>query len=125
MALPAGDWFGDSVAVTDRMVVIGAYRHNDGVSRVTGAVYVFEMNNAGQDEQVSMLVANDATNYDSFGHPVAAINGLVVVGASGDDDTALGVGAENPDDDVFGRCIEQHWSVRASAQVGGQRWCCR
>ena len=63
---------------------------------------MFEKNNAGQYEQVSKLVASDATEHDYFGSALAAIDGLVLVGARGDDDAALGVGAENANDDVSG-----------------------
>jgi hypothetical protein len=75
-----GDNFGLAVAVADGMLVVGASADDDKGS-ASGSAYVFEKNSTGQYEQVSKLVASDGAENDKFGVAVAAIGGIVVVGA--------------------------------------------
>jgi hypothetical protein len=82
----AFDSFGWAVAVAaDGTVVVGAWGDDD-KGRSSGSAYVFEKNSTGQYEQVSKLVASDGAAGDWFGDGVAAIDGMVVVGAQNDDD---------------------------------------
>jgi hypothetical protein len=80
----ADDQFGRTMAVTDGMVVVGA-RWDDDNGADSGSVYVFEKNSTGQYEQVNKLVASDGAAGDRFGFAVAATDGMVVVGAIGND----------------------------------------
>jgi hypothetical protein len=89
----AGDRFGYAVAATDGMVVVGAYQDDDRGSN-SGSVYVFEKNNStGQYEQASKLVASDGAANVFLGYAVAATDGMVVVGAHGDDDKGSNSGS--------------------------------
>jgi hypothetical protein len=88
----ADDQFGLTVAATDGMVVVGAFRDDDlGIN--SGSVYVFQKNSTEQYEQVSKLVASDGAANDQFGLAVAATDGIVVVGARQDDDIGINSGS--------------------------------
>jgi hypothetical protein len=78
----AGDWFGDSVAVSGDTVVVGAYGKSSYASHA-GAAYIFERNVGGSDNwgQVKKLTAGDAAALDDFGSSVAISGYTVVVGA--------------------------------------------
>jgi len=72
----AGDFFGDSVAISGTTAVVGAVDHaND-----SGRVYVFTKTAAGW-EQVAELEGPHAIAKDNFGWSVAISDGNVVVGA--------------------------------------------
>eukprot|EP00045_Choanoeca_perplexa_P016445 m.223079 g.223079 ORF g.223079 m.223079 type:complete len:310 (+) comp17263_c2_seq4:3041-3970(+) len=76
----AHDNFGSAVAATDNMLVIGA-RHDNDNGHNGGSAYVFEKNNAGAFVQVSKLVASDGVGHDVFGHAVAMVGSIVMVGS--------------------------------------------
>jgi hypothetical protein len=82
----AYDRFGDSVAISDDTVVVGA-TGEDGAGSSRGAAYVFERNQGGADSwgQVQKLTASDAADGDDFGASVAISGDTVVVGASRED----------------------------------------
>ncbi|KAH8068715.1 hypothetical protein JL721_6578 [Aureococcus anophagefferens] len=81
----AGDYFGDSVAISGDLVVVGAdNNYFDGEQ--SGSVYVFRTTNDGASwTQSAKLVASDAAAGDSFGSSVAVSGDLVVVGAKYND----------------------------------------
>jgi hypothetical protein len=85
----ADDEFGIAVAATDGMVVVGAW----GKDGKAGSVYVFEKNSTGQFKQVGKLLANDGAANDYFGRALAATDGMVVIGAYGDDDKGSNSGS--------------------------------
>jgi hypothetical protein len=72
----AGDFFGNSVAISGTTAVVGAW----GRSRDAGRVYVFEKAN-GHWTQVAELKGSDTVAGDFFGDSVAASGSTVVVGA--------------------------------------------
>ncbi|MGA2805980.1 MAG: FG-GAP repeat protein [Acidimicrobiales bacterium] len=72
----AGDFFGDSVAISGATAVIGAWGHN----RNAGRVYVFEKAK-GHWRQVAELKGSDTVPGDFFGDSVAVSGSTVVVGA--------------------------------------------
>ena len=75
------DNFGNSVAITDNCMIIGAYNADS----TAGCVYVFEKDTiTGSWNQTSVLRANDGASYDYFGYSVAISNNSVIIGASGD-----------------------------------------
>ncbi len=82
-----GDEFGNSVAVDGDTVVVGAYAH-DGTK---GAAYVFSKPGTGwaSATETAKLTAGGAESGDEFGYSVAVDSNTIVVGASGDDGTAL------------------------------------
>ena len=73
------DYFGQSVAISGDIVVVGAVGSN------SGSAYVFEKNRTAWD-QTAKLVASDAAAGDNFGQSVAISGYIVVVGAVYDDD---------------------------------------
>ncbi|MCA9293244.1 MAG: hypothetical protein KDA20_05465 [Phycisphaerales bacterium] len=77
-----GDQFGYSIALRGGIVVVGApYDVHNGVG--SGSVYVFS---ASTGAQLAKLVPADGAANDWFGWSVAIDNGIVAVGAYGDDD---------------------------------------
>jgi trimeric autotransporter adhesin len=80
----AGNYFGESVAISGDTVVVGAY----GEDSSAGAAYVFVPNGSGWDQE--RLTAANAEVDDYFGESVAISGDTVVVGASYEDS---GVGA--------------------------------
>lgn len=78
-----GDWFGQSVSVSEDTIVIGAlYDDDSGLN--SGSVYVFTRNESGWSQQAK-LVASDAASGDWFGYGVSLSGNTVVVGAPNDD----------------------------------------
>jgi FG-GAP repeat protein len=77
----AEDFFGFSVGVGDGIVAVGAYRDDDHGTD-SGAVYLYD---AATGSQLFKLTASDGAANDIFGWSVAVDNGIVVVGARGDD----------------------------------------
>jgi len=75
------DQFGWSVAIEDGIAVVGSPFSDPGPVN-TGAVYVFD---AATGEQLLKIVAEDRWASDLFGQSVAIRNGVVAVGAPGDD----------------------------------------
>ena len=100
----AEDEFGNSVAVDGDTVVVGAY----GRDVSTGVTYVFtkpstdansdgaidwqdwgSLSDPGKATLTATLTAGGAESGDEFGYSVAVDSNTIVVGASGDDGTAL------------------------------------
>jgi hypothetical protein len=84
----ASDRFGNSVAVGNSRIVVGAYfdDDNDGNS---GSAYIFDLDGT----QLAKITASDGASGDNFGKSVAIGNGRIVVGANGDDDNASNSGS--------------------------------
>ena len=88
----AGDWFGTSVAIAGKFIVVGA----SGIQfvYVPGSAYVFRTLDDGTTwAQVQKLRASDAdesiaSRGDRFGTSVAIAGNLIVVGALWDDESA-------------------------------------
>src|SRR5690606_1673848 len=79
-----GDEFGIAVAISDTIAVVGAQGDDDdGVN--SGSAYVF---NVATGEFMTKLSASDAKFDDRFGASVAIGDGVVMVGAPGDDSDA-------------------------------------
>ncbi len=80
----ASDQFGDSVAASSDVIVVGA-NFAAGAVAGSGAAYVFQRNEGGanQWDQVSMLSASDAKASDKFGGSVSVSGDVIVVGATG------------------------------------------
>lgn len=78
----AVDWFGNAVAMSDDMIVVGAYgaHYNDEAMR--GSVYVFTQV-GGVWTQTQQLAASDGTVSDQFGNAVALSGSNLLVSAPG------------------------------------------
>jgi hypothetical protein len=83
--------FGQSCAIDDTIMVIGAQGDN---SR-TGAVYIFYRNFGGPDNwgQVAKVIADDGNSNDRFGVSVALDDTILVVGSSRNDEAGADAGA--------------------------------
>ncbi len=82
-----GDLFGNSVAVDDDSIAVGAYQKDDNSITNSGLAYVFVKPGvaawATTTETVQLRASDQAAN-DNFGRSVAIDTGTIVVGASGD-----------------------------------------
>jgi LPXTG-site transpeptidase (sortase) family protein len=75
-----GDYFGTSVAISDKRIVVGATQANLGGTRGNGSAYVFK-GGGNTWVQEAQLAAEDGRDGDFFGQSVAIFNDTVVVGA--------------------------------------------
>ena len=100
----ASDGFGASVTVSGDTVVVGASSEDSNATGVggvqsnnsasgSGAAYVF-IRSGGTWSQQSYLKASNTDASDGFGTSVAVSGATVVVGASGEDSGADGVGSD-------------------------------
>jgi hypothetical protein len=90
----AYDYFGYYVSISGDTIVVGAVYNDDGGSD-SGSAYVFERNQDGADSwgEVQKLTASDAAANDHFGYAVSISGDTIVVGVTGDDDTAVDSGS--------------------------------
>ena len=84
----AGDWFGQSVAVSgdSTTALVGAHHDDTDAGTLAGSVYVYKLSRGKLVE--TKLTASDGSPYDEFGWSVA-VNGdgtTAVIGAREDDD---------------------------------------
>jgi len=88
------DNFGNSVSISNDVVIIGSLNDDDAGS-ASGSAYVFGKNVGGTNNwgEVKKLVASDASGGDNFGHSVSISNGLAVVGAWRKDEAGTDSGA--------------------------------
>lgn len=87
----AGDAFGQSIALTDRFLVIGA-PHSDAPEPDTGAAYVYSRQ-GNRWQYLSKLTAGDGAKGDLFGISVAIDGETILVGADLNDEKAENAGA--------------------------------
>jgi hypothetical protein len=76
-----GDGFGYSVAISDGIIVVGAFRKED--TGHHGAAYIFARNKGGADNwgEVKKLEASDGLSTSFFGSSVAVDGDAIVIGA--------------------------------------------
>lgn len=114
------DFFGRSVAVYDRTVVVGADGDDDcGVS--SGSAYVFRSLAGSKWTQIQKLLPPEDSPYDLFGGSVAIYGNILVIGADGDSNNAVRAGTvwyykksygwtdDAPTDDDYGNYYE-YWT---------------
>ncbi len=84
----AGDQFGQSVAIFENSVVVGANLHDTNGSN-SGYAYLFEApdGNWSNGYNSARLTASDAAESDAFGSSVAIWNDVVAIGAIYDDNS--------------------------------------
>jgi hypothetical protein len=87
----SGDHFGYSVALDDDVAVVGAYGDDDRGGEA-GAAYVYHRDGEDWFEEAK-LTASDGGAGDQFGYSVAVDDGVIVIGAYGDDDNGNSAGA--------------------------------
>lgn len=86
-----GDAFGQSIALTERFLVIGA-PHSDAPSKDSGSAYVY-IRDKNKWRFQSKLTARDGASGDLFGISVAIDGDTVLVGADLNDEKAENAGA--------------------------------
>jgi hypothetical protein len=87
----AEDLFGVSVGVEGDVVVVGSFLH-DGYGRNAGAVYVYRRVE-GEWVEDDKFIALDTVSLDTFGRALSIDQGLLLVGADGDDDNGSSSGS--------------------------------
>ncbi|MEO5914979.1 MAG: FG-GAP repeat protein [Luteolibacter sp.] len=87
----ADDFFGESVAISDNTIVVGAV-YDSAVAAQSGSAYVFVRNGASWTQQ-QKLTAFDGAEGDWFGYSVAIDGETIVVGVYSDDDAGAESGA--------------------------------
>ncbi|WP_245921683.1 FG-GAP repeat protein [Bowmanella denitrificans] len=110
-----GDAFGQSVALTDNYLVIGAPR-NDALGEDSGAAYIYQRKNGAWRYQ-SKIIASDGAAKDLFGISVAIDGNTILVGADLHDEKAENAGA------VYVYVVNNHqWQQQAKlvASDGGK-----
>ncbi len=81
--------FGHAVDIDGGVIIVGA-KFNDGNGSDSGSAYLFDATTAGQ---LDMLAPSDGALSDLFGTSVAINNGVIAVGAVGDDDNGSSSGS--------------------------------
>jgi hypothetical protein len=71
--------FGESIALAENLVVVGAPRHT-GPATESGGAYVFRYDGSAWHQE-AQLAGSDAAAYDQFGESVATDGQVIVVGA--------------------------------------------
>src|SRR5690606_33992812 len=72
------DGFGVSVAVSENIAIVGAYRHDHAGGVDAGAAYLFDVTTG---QQLYKHAAADAATADGFGESVAISGNIAIVGA--------------------------------------------
>jgi hypothetical protein len=86
------DIFGNSVAIYDNYIVVGAYLDDDSGLN-SGSVYVFKNDGNDSFDQIAKLTANDGAANDNFGYSVSIYGDYIVIGSIGDDDNGSASGS--------------------------------
>jgi hypothetical protein len=101
-----GDAFGQSIALTDKILVIGAPR-NDASGKDSGAAYIYKREGDAWHYQTK-ITANDGAAGDLFGISVAVDANTILVGADLHDE-----GAENAGAVYVYTLNDNHWKQEA------------
>jgi len=106
------DYFGESVAISEDRVIVGAPGENTGGDD-TGAVYFFERAGSGSWVEVAKVQASDKEAEDKFGGSVAISGKRAIVGAPGEDTGGNFTGAAY----IFERAGSGTWVEVAKIQA--------
>ena len=85
----AFDNFGLSIAIDNGVVAVGAHLDQD-IGSQSGSAYLFSVSTG---VQIAKLLPSDGADGDRFGVSIAIDNGVVAVGALGDDDNGTDSGS--------------------------------
>jgi len=111
----AGDFFGESVAISGNIAIVGALA-NDDAGANSGSAYLF---NVTTGNQLFKLTASDAAADDRFGFSVAISGNIAIVGARLDDDGGTDSGSAYLFDITTGN---QLFKLTASDADGGDQF---
>lgn len=88
----AGDSFGNSLAITASLLVVGAPGDDNESGTNTGAAYLFDFNGQGSWPQRTKLQPRNQVTGDFFGIAVAASHDIALIGAPNADGSAFDTG---------------------------------
>jgi len=83
------DFFGESIAINNGIVAVGAQLDSDN-GTFSGSAYLFD---ASTGAQLFKLLPDDGAAFDAFGRSIAIADGVVAVGAYLDDDNGTNSGS--------------------------------
>ena len=87
------DRFGRSVAISDELVIVGAYGNDDEGSG-SGSAYIFAKDSVSGDwNQEEKLLPHDGDSLDYFGRAVDISGNVAIIGSRNDDDVGSNAGA--------------------------------
>lgn len=107
------DWFGNAVAVSGAVAVVGAPQRTQGA----GAAYVYRYDGSQWQEE-QKLTASDGVMFDTFGWSVAVEGTVAVVGAFGDDSVTGSAYVYRFD----GSTWQEEQKLTASDRTGGDQF---
>jgi hypothetical protein len=81
----SGDFFGNSVSISEDYALVGAYSDAIGANSDQGSAYVF-FRSGGTWTQQAKLTASDGAAQDNFGFSVSIAGGYALVGANRDNE---------------------------------------
>ena len=85
----ARDRFGYSVAIGNNKIAVGAFERDVGTIPDAGSVYIYDLDG----NEVGIITASDADDYDRFGNSVAIAHNKIVVGSYLDDENGTNSGS--------------------------------
>ena len=85
----AEDRFGFSIGIDNGFVVVGSPLDDDN-GDLSGSAYLFDV---ASGDQIAKLLPSDGAATDLFGRSIAIHNGVIAVGAAGDDDNGSSAGS--------------------------------
>jgi hypothetical protein len=88
----AGDYFGESVAISGSTALVGATGDDDAGSD-SGSAYLFDVSDPCNPVEIAKLTASDADLGDEFGISVAISGSTAIVGAEDNDDAGTDSGS--------------------------------
>jgi len=89
--LEGGDQFGNSIAISDSLLVVASKNKYVNGTPNSGAVYIYDINNLSNSP--TKLTAFDSPGEENFGYSVSILGNSIVVGAIQDNDQGSRAGA--------------------------------
>ncbi len=86
----ANDQFGNALAISNGLLVVGTELDDDAANYASGSAYIFDLSTG---TQLFKLTANDAELQNFFGCAVAIENNLVAIGARANNDNGTASGS--------------------------------
>ncbi|MGB5713610.1 MAG: FG-GAP repeat protein, partial [Waterburya sp.] len=114
----ASDCFGNAVAISSNIAIVGAWKEDTGGSNA-GAAYIFERDSSGNWSETKQLFASNAEADDRFGRSVAISGNIAIVGADNEGTGGKSTGAAY----IFERNNSGTWTEKIKLQANDkQQW---
>jgi len=82
---PENDFFGYSIAISNNMIIVGAYGEDDAGTNMSGAAYIFDVTTGDLIHTLNNPNAYDTSSGDTFGNAVSIYGNKCIVGANDED----------------------------------------